>query len=160
MPSDRMMRPALALGLWGALCLAASFYGNWSGYGARPFAITLATFAVLLAGEIWLAAPAIAKGLTRTSGPQGGVLVGLWPLAAWALYAFGTRNVTAARLAIAMAYTLVPVLLAASAHKVKPGACQDYLAMGAIFLPYKMGWLNRLFLGARLWLMYCRYFSP
>jgi uncharacterized protein len=151
MPSDHMMRPAFALGLWGALCLAAAFYGNWSGYGARPFAITLGTFAVLLAGEIWLAAPAIAKSLARASGPQGGVLLALWPLAAWLLYALGTRSIAGAgRVAMAMAYALVPVLLAASAHKSKPGAWQDYVAMATIFLPYKMGWLTRLFPGGAL----------
>src|ERR1700674_3253404 len=104
MPSDRMLRPSIALGLWGALCLAAAFYGNWSGYGARPFAITLATFAILLAGEVWLAAPAIGQSLARVSGPQGGVLVALWPLAVYVLYAFGTGSIAAGgRLAMAMA---------------------------------------------------------
>ena len=141
-----MISTPIALGLWAALCLSAAFYGNWSGYGARPFAFTLGAFAILLAGELCLAAPGITQGLTRTSGPQGGTLLALWPLGAYLLYAVGTGSLAAGGWgALAMGYALVPLLLAASAHKAKAGAWQDYVTMAFIFLPYKLGWLSRAF---------------
>lgn len=145
MPKDRMLRPALAVGLSGALCLVAAFYGNWSGFGARPFATTLAAFAILLAGEICLASPGIREPLVRASGPQGGAMVALWPLGAYALYAAGTGSLTWSRIGIASIYILTPLVLAASAHAAKPGAWQDYTMMLAIALPVRLGWLHRLF---------------
>jgi CAAX protease family protein len=145
MPKDRMLRPALAVGLWGALCLVAAFYGNWSGFGARPFAATLAAFAILLAGEICLASPGIREPLVRASGPQGGAMVALWPLGAYALYAAGTGSLTWSRIGIAALYILTPLALAASAHAAKPGTWQDYAMMLAIALPVRLGWLHRLF---------------
>lgn len=140
------------MGLWGALCLAAAFYGNWLGNGGRTLAFTVATLAILLGGELWLASPAIRESAVRVSGPQGGTLVALWPLAAYLLYAVGTGSIGislgGSRVAMAAAYALVPLLLAATAHDAKPGAWQDYAAMLAIFLPFKLGWLNRIFPGA------------
>src|SRR5271169_4931676 len=145
MPKDRMLRPALAVGLWGALCLVAAFYGNWSGFGARPFAATLAAFAVLLAGEICLASPGIREPLVRASGPQGGAMLALWPLGAYALYAAGTGSLTWLRIGIAAIYILTPLALAASAHAAKGGVWQDYAITLAVALPVRLGWLHRLF---------------
>jgi len=140
-----MLRPAFAVGLWGALCLVAAFYGNWSGFGARPFAATLTAFAILLAGEICLASPGIREPLVRASGPQGCAIVALWPLGAYALYAAGTGSLTWSRIGIAAIYMLTPLALAASAHAAKPGAWQDYAIMLAIALPVRLGWLHGLF---------------
>ena len=140
-----MMRPGLAVGLWAALCLAAAFYGNWSGLGGRPFAATLAAFAILLAGEIWLAAPAVRERLVRATGPQGGAMLALWPLAAYILYATGTRSLTWSHLGIAAAYILAPLAVAASAHGTKPGVWQDYAIILAVALPVRIGWLHGLF---------------
>ena len=150
MPRDRLLRPPFAIGLWAALCLLAVFYGNWQDYGARTFLFALAAFAVLLAGELWLAAPALRERLLRASGPQGGVLVALWPLGAYLIYALGTGSMGRMRVAIAVTYALAPLLLAASAHSAKPGAWQDYVAMTAVFLPFKLGWLHDLFPSAPL----------
>jgi uncharacterized protein len=141
----RMLRPVVAILLWGAVCLAAAFYGNWSGLGGRPFAATLTAFAILLAGELWLAAPALQESLLRMSGPQGGAILALWPIGAYAIYTVGTGGSAWWRFGEAVAYTLVPVALAAAAHGGKPGAWQDYAAMLAIFLPFKLGWLRPLF---------------
>lgn len=140
-----ILRPAIAIALWAAVCLAAAFYGNWLGYGGRAFAATLAAFAILLAGELWLAAPALQETLVRMTGPQGGAIVALWPVAAYAIYAMGTGTATWSHLGIAVAYTLVPIGLAAAAHSGGAGAWQDYAAMVAIFLPFKLGWLSGLF---------------
>jgi uncharacterized protein len=140
-----MLRPGFAIGLWAALVLAAAFYGNWSGFGARPFAVTLAAFAILLAGEICLAAPGIREPLVRATGPQAGAMVALWPLCAYVLYAVGTGSVSWFRMAIAAIYILTPLALAASAHADKPGAWQDYATMLAVTVPVRLGWLHGLF---------------
>jgi membrane protease YdiL (CAAX protease family) len=145
MPKDRTLRPALAVGLWSALCLVAAFYGNWSGFGARPFAATLGAFGILLAGEILLASPGIREPLVRAAGPQGGAMVALWPLGAYALYAAGTGSLTWPRIGIAAVYILAPMALAASAHAAKPGVWQDYAIVLAVALPARLGWLHRLF---------------
>src|SRR5579862_5468433 len=145
MPSNRMLRPGFAIGLWAALVLAGAFYGNWSGLGARPFATTLAAFAILLAGEICLAVPGIRETLVRAAGPQAGAMVALWPFCAYVLYAVGTGSVSWFRMAIAAIYILTPLVLAASAHAAKAGAWQDYATMLAIALPVRLGWLHRLF---------------
>jgi membrane protease YdiL (CAAX protease family) len=112
--------------------------------------MTLGLFAAFLAGEVWLASPAIRERVVRASGPQGGVLVGLWPLVTYLVYALGTGSLGSTRVGIAVAYALAPVLLAATAHGAKPGAWQDYVGMAAIFVPFKAGWLNLLFPGAEL----------
>ena len=140
-----MLRPGFAIGLWAALCLTAAFYGNWSGFGARPFAMTLAAFAILLAGEICLAAPGIREPLVRIAGPQAGAVLALWPFGAYLLYAVGTGSVSWFRMAIAAVYVLTPLGLAASAHAAKPGAWQDYATMLAVALPVRLGWLHGLF---------------
>ncbi len=103
----------------------------------------LAALGILLAGEVWLASPAICERLTRASGPQGGVLVALWPLCAYAIYAAGTATFTWGRFGSAAAYALAPVALAASAHGKKTGAWQDYAAMVGLYAGY--GWLHYLF---------------
>jgi membrane protease YdiL (CAAX protease family) len=139
------MRPRWAVGLWAALCVVAALYGNRPGHGTRAFEAALTAFAILLAGQILLAAPAIRERLVRTTGPQGGALVALWPLGAYLIYAFGSGNFTWARMGIAAAYALVPVGIAATAHATKPGAWQDYAAMLAIVLPFEFGWLRGLF---------------
>lgn len=145
MSKNHAMRPWLAVGLWAALCLVAAFYGNWRGFGARPFAMTMVAFDILLAGEVCLASPDIREPLVRAVGPQGGPMVALWPLGAYVLYAAGTGSMSWTRMLIAAAYVLIPLALAASAHAAKPGAWQDYAAMLAIALPVRLGWLHRLF---------------
>jgi hypothetical protein len=138
-----MLRPGAALAIWGGLCLCAAFYGRISGHGPREFAGMLVALAILLAGELWLASPAMLETITRASGPQGGVLVSLWPLAAYLIYALGTGSFAWWRLGIATAYALVPVALAASAHGAKTGVWQDYSAMLAIYGGY--AWLRYIF---------------
>src|SRR5437870_1049686 len=115
MPHTRMLRPRVAVGIWGALCLLAAFHGTWRGDGARFFALALAAFAVLLAGAVWLASPAIRDALLRVREPKAAVLVALWPLGAFLLYALGAGNLAPKHVAIAVAYALFPVLLEASA---------------------------------------------
>lgn len=140
-----MLRPSLAVLLWCGLGVAVALYGIRAGLGTRAYFALLVTFLMLLAGEIWLAAPAISSALQRVIRPGMGVLLALWPLAAYFVYAVGTGTLTWWRGGIAAAYSLAPAVLAASASGRKPGAWQDYVAMVVIALPIKMGWLRVLF---------------
>src|SRR6202041_3346565 len=78
-------------------------------------------------------------------GAQMGVLLALWPLGAYFVYALGTGSFAWWRAGIAVAFTLVPIALVASASGHKPGAWQDYAAMLVLALPIKLGWLRVIF---------------
>ena len=137
-----MLRPRLVVGIWGTLCLLAALYGHWRGDGAPAFDVALIAFAVLLAGELWLAAPAIRERLSRASGSHGGLPLALWPLGAYLVYALGTGTMAPRPVAVAVVYAAIPLLLEASARGAKPGAWQDYAAMLSVYLPLKLGWLH------------------
>src|SRR5277367_5457363 len=96
MSSDRMLRATLAVLIWCGLSLAAALYGIRAGLGTRAYFALLLTFMMLMAGEIWLAAPAISGALERISGArtgaQMGALLALWPLGAYFVYAIGTGS--------------------------------------------------------------------
>jgi len=130
-----MLSPAGAILLWAAVC-AAAFALEWYG-GGRPgptvLAATFGLFALLMAGELWLASPALLETLTRAAGPQGGVLIALWPLAAYVTYAPATERFATRPLGIALVFTLVPIVLAALAHDREPGSWHDYAAMLVIY---------------------------
>jgi hypothetical protein len=143
MPEDRMLRPGAAVALWGVLCVCAALFGGLKVHGSRGYAAIVVAFAVLVAGELWLAAREMRDKMTRLSGVQGGVLVALWPLATYLIYAVGSGSFAWWRFGIATAYALVPVALAATAHNHSAGAWQDYAAMLAIYGGYR--WLPFLF---------------
>ncbi len=82
--------------------------------------------------------------MARRAGSHFGVLLALAPLGVYLIYARGTGNFAWRSAAMAAAFTLVPLFLAISAGAAKAGVWQDYLAMVAIFLPVKLGWLARL----------------
>jgi uncharacterized protein len=145
MASDHMLRPSVAVLLWSGLSLCAALYGIRHGLGTPAYFALLMAFLMLLAGEIWLAAPVILQSMQRAIGPQMGTLVALGPLAAYFVYALGTGTFTWWRGGIAAAYALAPTVLAASASGGKPGSWQDYAAIVAIALPIKLGWLRVLF---------------
>jgi uncharacterized protein len=137
-----MLGPGAAVGIWIALCGYAAFYGRLTGHGPRAYGAMLVALGILLGGTVWLASPAICEKLARVAGPQGGVLVALWPLCAYAVYAVGTGTFTWERSGIAAAYSVAPVALAASAHGKKPGAWQDYAGTAGFYVGY--GWLRYL----------------
>jgi membrane protease YdiL (CAAX protease family) len=145
LPRDRMLRPSLAIGLWGAMSLLPAFYLPWQADGARASAFVLAAFAILLAGVLWLAAPALRERWLRVGLARGGVLVALWPLVAYLVFALGAERLSLAPLLVAAVYALIPILLLGSARGARPGAWQDYVAMVLVLLPIKAGWLEPLF---------------
>ena len=144
MPGERQLSLWTALGLWAAGVAAVAVYGAWHGYSGRAYAVTLCVLAFFLAIQLLLAAGNLGERIARRTGSQGGVLVAIVPFLAYLIYLAGTNSFTLWRAALAVAYTLTPVLLTISAGAAKAGAWQDYIAMLAIFLPLKMRLLNTL----------------
>jgi membrane protease YdiL (CAAX protease family) len=144
MPGVRQLSVWAAFGLWAAAVTAAAFYGVRQGYGGRGFAVTLGVLAFFLAAQLLLAAGNLGERLARRVGSRHGVLVVLVPFLAYLIYLQGANSFTWWRVGIAVTYLLTPVLLVRSGGVRKPGAWQDYLAMLAIFVPFKLGWVNRL----------------
>ena len=144
MPGERQLSIWTAFGLWAAGVAAVAVYGAWHGYSGRAYAVTLCVLAFFLAIQLLLAAGNLGERFARRTGSQGGVLVAIVPFLAYLIYLAGTNSFTLWRAALAVAYTLTPVLLTISAGAAKAGAWQDYIAMLAIFLPLKMRLLNTL----------------
>ena len=144
MPGERQLSIWTAFGLWAAGVAAVAVYGAWHGYSGRAYAVTLCVLAFFLAIQLLLAAGNLGERIARRTGSQGGVLVAIVPFLAYLIYLAGTNSFTLWRAALAVAYTLTPVLLTISAGAAKAGAWQDYIAMLAIFLPLKMRLLNTL----------------
>jgi len=143
MSRERMLRPAQAVALWGVGCVSAVFFGLLHSHEPRVQVTMLAAFAMLLAADVWLASPAICASIRRAASLQTGVVMVLWPLAGYLVYAVGAGNFAWWRFGIAAAYALVPVTLAATAGEQKPGVWQDYAAVVAIFVGD--GWLRYVF---------------
>ena len=144
MSNDRQPSLWTAIALWAIAVAGAGIYGAWHGYTGRAFAVTLCILAFFLAIQLLLAAGNLGERMARRAGPQRGILVSFVPFLAYLIYLSGTQNFTWVRAGLALAYTLAPVLLVISAGTSKPGAWADYLAMIAIFVPIKIGWLARL----------------
>jgi uncharacterized protein len=144
MPSMRQLSVWAAAGFWAAVVIGAAVYGAWQGYAGRAFVTLLGVLALFLAIQLLLAAGNLGERCARRVGSHNGVLVAFVPFLAYLIYALGTNNFTWWRVAVAVVYTLGPVVLVISAVEKKPGAWQDYLAMLAIFLPLKLRWLNGL----------------
>jgi len=144
MPGQRQPSVWIAFGLWAAGVAAATLHGVWSGYSGRAFVITAGVLAFFLAIQLLLAAGNLRVRMARRAGSHFGVLVALLPLGVYLVYSRETGTFLWRGAALAGAFIVVPLLLAISAGAATAGAWQDYLAMTAIFLPVKLGWLVRL----------------
>lgn len=144
MPDERHFSVWPALALWALAVAGAALYGAWNGYSGRAYVVTLGVLSLFLAIQLWLAAGNLAERLARRAGSHLGVLIATVPFLVYLIYLHGTGSFQWRRTAIAAAYSFIPVLLAISAGTRKKGAWQDYVAMVAIFLPIKLGWLLAL----------------
>jgi len=133
-----------AIALWIAAMVFATVFGIRHGFTGHAFLATLGILAFFLAVQLFLAAGNLGERMARRVGSHGGVLLAVVPFFAYLIYLSGTNSFSWTRVGIALAYTLTPVLLVLSESASKPGALADYLAMIAIFLPLKIGWLTRL----------------
>lgn len=132
------------MGFWAVAVIGGTMYGSLLGFSGSAFVVTIGVLAFFLATQLVFAAGNLGERLGRWTGPQSGVLVAVIPFLAYLIYSVGTNSFAWWRVAIAAAYVLTPTLLVISANKSRPGAWQDYLAMLAIFLPFKLRWLNGL----------------
>lgn len=100
--------------------------------------MTLGAFAYLFGVGILLACGNLQQRIERVLGGGAGYLLSVAALAVYFIYALGTRNFTWWRAGLAAAFVLVPVTLAASRERGSAPGWQDYAAVLAIFLPFKL----------------------
>ena len=143
MSPDRMLRPTLPCCMV-RLASGRGIVRHPSGVGNAGVCCVAVVFVMLMAGEIWLAAPAFESARTRERHAGGRVDRAVAARRLFHLCA-GTGRFSWWRAGIAPAFTLAPVALAASANGHKPGAWQDYAAMLVLALPIKLGWLRVIF---------------
>src|SRR5262249_36512845 len=117
LPASRQLGVLPALGLWATLCFAGAMYASWLGYGGRPFAATVTTFAWLFLVLVLFAARGVSDRLAARFGTAAGHLLAATAFFAYLIYAFGTNTFSIPRGVAAALLVFVPVALAASAEK-------------------------------------------
>jgi membrane protease YdiL (CAAX protease family) len=143
--SNRTLNPPAALGIWAALAFVAALYGTWQGFGGRRFAVALAVLALLLAGQILLAAGNLAERARELlSSRLFALVLPLSLIAVYLVYALGTGSLAWPRIGLSAAYVLAPSLLLWRARERKApfGAWEDYAALLCIWLPVEFHWLQ------------------
>jgi uncharacterized protein len=128
-----------ALGIWAGVTVCAALYATWQGYGGRAFAVTLATFAILLLGMLGLAARGVANRLAGKSGIAAGFLLAALVFIVHVMYLVGTGSFSFSRAGTVAAFIFVPLGLAASAGKVATGTWQDFLTIAGVWAFVKFG---------------------
>jgi CAAX protease family protein len=127
------------LGIWAGFCLGGALYASWQGYGGRPFAATLTSFAFLLFVILLLAARGVADSFYAKLGPAGGIFLGVCVLLAYLLYALGTSSFVFTRAAAIAALIFLPLGLAVWAGSATAGAWQDFTNILGIWVFVKFG---------------------
>jgi len=125
------------LGLWAVLCLAATFYSLWLGYGGRAFAATLTAFAFFFLVMLLFAARGVSDSLSSRFSAGGGFLLGACAFLVYLIYALGTNTFAFTRAAIVAGLVLLPLALGASAERRPPGAWQDFLTLAGVWTAVK-----------------------
>jgi len=143
-PDTRQIRFADALTLWALLALMMALLGTSLGYGGRGFAAALVVLALLLAGQILLAAANVGERLVGILGPTDVLVLPFVLIVAYLFYALGTGSLAWARAGIAIAYVILPATFVLLARQKPPGVWADYVAVLLIWLPVELRWLYRL----------------
>jgi uncharacterized protein len=125
------------LGLWAALCLTGTFYATWHGYGGRPFAATLTSFAFFFLVMLLFAARGFADKLAAHFGPGGGIALGAAAFLAYLIYGLGTNTFAFARAAAVGCLIFIPIALAASSERKPGGTWQDFLTLAGVWVAVK-----------------------
>ncbi len=99
--------------------------------------MTLGVFIFLFGVEFLLACGNLQPRVAGAFGPGGGFLLSVAVLGAYFVYAMSTGTFTWMHAAIAAAFVLVPVVLAAMGERGAAPGWQDYAAVLALFLPFK-----------------------
>lgn len=127
------------LGIWAGLTVCGALYAAWQGYGGRAFAVTLATFALLLLGMLGFAARGVAERLAGKSGAAAGFLLGALVFVVYVMYLVGTGSFAFSRAGTMGAFVFVPLGLAASAEGAVAGTWQDFLTIAGVWAFVKFG---------------------
>jgi uncharacterized protein len=137
LPATRQLVPLATVGLWAALCLGGVLYASWLGYGGREFAAAVTAFALYFAVLLLFAARGVPEFLASRFGAGGGYLLGSAALLGYLIYALGTNTFAFARAGVVAALVFAPLALAAWAERKPPGAWQDYVTLGGIWVAVK-----------------------
>ncbi len=123
-----------------------AFYGSRPGVGGLPFAVTLVVFALLLAGQILLAAGELRERLAAWLSRSGYApfALSLWPLLAYLIYAAGTNSFGWKRAGLCAAYALVPAVVLLPLRGQANEHWRDYAAILLVWLPVEFRWLHGL----------------
>jgi membrane protease YdiL (CAAX protease family) len=127
------------LGLWAGLCLAGTWYAIWHGYGGPDFRATLTAFGFYLLVMLLFAARGVADGLAARFGPGGGIALGTAAFLAYLIYGLGTNTFGILRVGAVAIFVFAPIALAARAERQAPGAWQDFLLLGGVWVAVKFG---------------------
>ncbi len=127
------------LGIWAGLTLGGAFYAAWQGYGGRAFAVSMATFAILLLGMLAFAARGVAERFAGRGGAAAGFTLGAFAFIVFVMYLAGTGTFAFSRAAAMAAFIFVPLGLAASAEGAAPGTWQDFVTIAGVWAFVKFG---------------------
>ncbi len=129
--------------LWAVLVaifvLVAQFSGHGHWRGTRSFAVTVFTFAFLLAAMLLFAARGFTDRVAAFAGPSTGWLLGVALFLIFLIYSLGTGTASLSRFAAAVAFIFLPLLLLSSAPAAAPGCWQDFLTLAATWVAVKFG---------------------
>jgi len=137
LPSTRQLGFFSVLGLWAALCLAGGLYASWQGYGGRAFAATLTAFSFYFGVLLLFAARGVPELLPAVFGDRTAYALGVAAVLVYLIYAIGTNRLGVGQVAAIAAIVFVSLFLASSARGRPPGAWQDYLTLGGIWVTVK-----------------------
>jgi membrane protease YdiL (CAAX protease family) len=133
-----------AVGLTAVVCFAAALDASWHGMGGRGLTATLITFSFYLGVQSLFAAAGVCERFAYAYGAGAGFLLGAAALLAYLIYALGTNGFAPWRAGVAAGFVFIPLALESSAERKVPGAWQDYVTLGGIWVLVKFylpGWL-------------------
>jgi membrane protease YdiL (CAAX protease family) len=133
-----------ALAIWAGLLGMGVALGWKLGFGGARFAGVMAVCAVLLAGEIFPAAPRVREQVAGWLESRGGALAVALPLVAFFAYA-AIVSVGLKLAVIGAAYILMPTLLLAVMPRRESATIVDYLCVLIVWLPVEFRWMYHLF---------------
>jgi membrane protease YdiL (CAAX protease family) len=125
------------LGLWAALCFVAGLYAAWQGYGGRPFAATLTTFALYFLVMLLFAARGVLENLSSQFGSGGAYLLGTAIFLVYLIYTICAAGFAFSRVGIVAGLIFLPLALAASAQRHAPGSWQDFATLAGVWAVVK-----------------------
>jgi membrane protease YdiL (CAAX protease family) len=137
MLATRQLGLLSTLCLWAVLCFSGGLYASWLGYGGRGFAAVLTAFSFYFGVMLVFAARGVPEFLGAVVGIRSAYLLGAAAFLGYRVYAVGTGSFAFSRIGVAAAIVVVPLALAATAQHRPPGAWQDYLTLGGIWVTVK-----------------------